>query len=309
MSIKNVTVLGSGLMGNGLALVFAKDEDTHVILRSRSMKNDPLAGIRANLDMLIERNAITAEEAGGILSRIVFTTDMEEALKDADLVVECVLEEMELKQNLFAEIEPLCKASCILATNTSVMSITEIASKVKDKSRLVGTHFWNPPYLIPLVEVVKGDETSDETMDITYDYLQKIGKKPVKCRKDVPGFIANRLQHAIWREALSIVENGIADAATVDEALRYGPGLRWPVLGILENADMIGLDLSLNIQKYIVKYLEDSHEPSKLLQDLVAKGDLGFKTGKGYQTWTPEQAAASNKRLREYLIDVTKDLK
>ncbi|HVI39911.1 MAG TPA: 3-hydroxyacyl-CoA dehydrogenase family protein, partial [Anaerovoracaceae bacterium] len=217
--------------------------------------------------------------------------------------------DMELKQNLFRDIEPLCKETCILATNTSVMSITEIASKCKDRSRIVGTHFWNPPYLIPLVEVVKGNDTSEETMDVTYEYLKKVGKKPVKCQKDVPGFIANRLQHAIWREALSIVEHGIADAATVDEALRYGPGLRWPILGILENADMIGLDLSLNIQRYIVKYLEDSHEPSKLLQDLVAKGDLGFKTGKGYQTWTPEQAAASNKRLREYLIEVTKDLK
>ena len=309
MSIKNVTVLGSGLMGNGLALVFAKDKDTHVILRSRTTKNDPLAGIRTNLDMLIEQKAMTETEAGGILSRIVFTTDMKEALKDADFVVECVLEEMELKQNLFAEIEPLCKKTCILATNTSVMSISEIAAKVKDKSRLIGAHFWNPPYLIPLVEVVKGNETSDEIMDITYDYLKRIGKKPVKCMKDVPGFIANRLQHAIWREALSIVEKGIADAATVDEALRYGPGLRWPILGILENADMIGLDLSLNIQKYIVKYLEDSHEPSKLLQELVAKGELGFKTGKGYQSWTPEQITASNKRLREYLIDVTKDLK
>jgi 3-hydroxybutyryl-CoA dehydrogenase len=309
MSIKNVTVLGSGLMGNGLALVFAKDKDTHVILRSRSMKNDPLAGIRANLDMLIERNAMTEKDAGGILSRITFTTDMKEALKDADLVIECVLEDMELKQNLFAEVEPMCKETCILATNTSVMSITEIAAKVKNKKRFVGAHFWNPPYLIPLVEVVKGRETSDETMEVTYEYLKKIGKRPVKCMKDVPGFIANRLQHAIWREALSIVEKGIADAATVDEALRYGPGLRWPILGILENADMIGLDLSLSIQKYIVKYLEDSHEPSKLLQELVAKGDLGFKTGKGYQSWTQEQMEASNKRLREYLIDVTKNLK
>lgn len=309
MTIKNVTVLGSGLMGNGLALVFAKDEETQVILRSRNMKNDPLAGIRANLDILIERKAMTAEKAGGILSRIVFTDDMEKALEDADFVIECVPEEMELKQNLFRDIEPLCKETCILATNTSVMSITEIAKKVKHKSRFVGAHFWNPPYLIPLVEVVKGEETSEETMNITYDYLKKIRKKPVRCQKDVPGFIANRLQHAIWREALSIVEKGIADPETVDEALRYGPGLRWPTLGILENVDMIGLDLSLNIQRYIVKYLEDSHEPSKLLQELVTKGDLGFKTGKGYRTWTPEQAAAANKRLREYLIDVTKDLK
>ncbi|MBE6032007.1 MAG: 3-hydroxyacyl-CoA dehydrogenase family protein [Clostridiales bacterium] len=309
MAIKNVTVLGSGLMGNGLAQVFAKNEDMKVILRSRSLKNDPLAAIRSNLDILIEKEAITEKEAGGILSRITFTDDMEAALKDADFVVECVPENMELKQNLFAEIEPLCKPTAILATNTSVMSPTLIAAKVQDKSRFVGTHFWNPPYLIPLVEVVKAEETSEATMDATMELLIRVGKKAVRCEKDVPGFIANRLQHAIWREALSIVERGIADPATVDEALRYGPGLRWPILGILENADMIGLDLSLDIQRNIVAHLEDSHEPSKLLQELVAKGDLGFKTGKGYQTWTPEQAAASNKRLREYLIEVTKDLK
>jgi len=309
MSIKNVTIVGAGLMGNGLAIVFAKDKDTNVMLQSIIDKDDPLAEIRANLDMLIERKAMTEEEAGNILSRIVFTTNLEESLEDVDLVVDCIFEDMELKQNLFAEIEPLCKETCILATNTSVMSITEIAAKVKNKSRFLGMHFWNPPYLIPLVELVKGDETSDETMNIAHEYMVKIGKKPVKCMKDVPGFIANRLQHAIWREALSIVENGIADAQTVDEALRYGPGLRWPVLGIMENVDMIGLDLSLNIQKYIVGYLEDSHEPSKLLQDKVEQGDLGFKTGKGYQTWSPEQIEASNRRLREYLIDATKNLK
>lgn len=306
--MKNVTILGSGLMGNGLAQVFAMDEDTSVILRSRSFKEDPLKNIRENLDLMISRGAMTEEKARGILNRITFTDDLAFACKEADLIVECVPEVMAIKQDLFKEVEPLCKPTCILATNTSVMSITEIASKCQDKSRVVGAHFWNPPFLIPLVEVVKGAETSEETMDLTIDYLKKIGKKPVRCNKDVPGFIANRLQHALWREALSIVENGIADAATVDEALRYGPGLRWPILGVLENADMIGLDLALNIQTYILKHLEDTHEPSSKLKELVAAGDLGFKTGRGYQVWTPEQAAASNKRLREYLIDVTKDL-
>jgi len=309
MTIRNVTILGSGLMGNGLAQVFAMDPDANVILRSRSMKSEPLKPVQDNLKLLVEKKSLTREQADAILSRISFTDDLESAVKNADFVVECVVEDMEIKQNLFRDIEPLCKPNAILATNTSVMSITEIAKKVKDQSRVVGTHFWNPPYLIPLVEVVKGDKTSAEVMDTTYDYLKKIGKKPVMCQKDVPGFIANRLQHAIWREALSIVENGIADAPTVDEALRYGPGLRWPILGILENADMIGLDLSYNIQNYIVQYLEDSHEPSALLKSLVEKGDLGFKTGKGYQDWSPQQIQASNTRLREYLIDVTKDLK
>jgi 3-hydroxybutyryl-CoA dehydrogenase len=309
MAINNVTILGAGLMGNGLAQVFAKDEDTKVIVRSRKLRPNPTSGVRANLEVLIDKGALTEAEAGNILSRIKFTDHLEDALKDADLVIESVVEDMEIKQNLLRDIEPLVRDDTILATNTSVMSITEIASKSAKRNRIVGTHFWNPPYLIPLVEVVRGDDTDQAAVDRTYDYLKKIGKRPVKCQKDVPRFIANRLQHAIWREALSIVEKGIADPATVDEALRYGPGLRWPILGILENADMVGLDLSLNIQSYIVQYLEDSHEASKLLKEHVAKGELGFKTGRGYQTWTPEQVEASNRRLREYLIDVTKDLK
>jgi len=309
MAIKRVTVLGSGLMGCGLAQVFAMHEDTQVILRSRNAKENPLKPVEENLMLLHSKGAITKDVFEGVLSRIAFTDDLVMAVKEADLVIECVVEDMVVKQELFREIEPLCKPSAILATNTSVMSITEIASKTIDKTRVIGAHFWNPPYLIPLVEVIKGEETSLEVMDTLFDYLKKIGKKPVKCMKDVPGFIANRLQHAIWREAFSIVENGIADAATVDEALRYGPGLRWPILGILENADMIGLDLSYNIQNYIVKYLEDSHEPSKQLKQLVDEGHLGFKTGRGYQMWSPEQIQASNKRLREYLIEVTKNLK
>jgi 3-hydroxybutyryl-CoA dehydrogenase len=187
------------------------------------------------------------------------------------------------------------------------MSVTEIARKTRDKSRVVGTHFWNPPYLIPLVEVVKGAETSAEVMDTVYAYLKRIGKKPVKCMKDVQGFIANRLQHAIWREALYIVEAGIADAATVDEALRYGPGLRWPHLGILENVDMIGTDLSLDIQRGVIPYLADNKEPSKFLERLVSEGKLGFKTGEGYQKWTEDAIAVSRAGLREYLIKVTRD--
>ncbi|MDR3296103.1 MAG: 3-hydroxyacyl-CoA dehydrogenase family protein [Clostridiales Family XIII bacterium] len=306
--IKNVTILGAGLMGSGLAQVFAKSEDIHVILLVRKMKEEPYAPIIKNLDLLIENGALSKAEKDGVLSRISFTDDMGAAAKDADFIVECVPEILETKQDVLRDLEPLCRPDAILATNTSVMSITEIAAKCKKKDRVVGTHFWNPPYLIPLVEVVKAEETSEAVMDASMELLRKVGKKPVRCQKDVPGFIANRLQHAIWREALSIVEKGIADAATVDEALRYGPGLRWPILGILENADMIGLDLSLNIQSYIVQYLEDSHEASKLLKSLVEKGDLGFKTGKGYQSWTPEQIEASNKRLREYLIRVTKDI-
>jgi len=308
MEIKKVAVLGSGLMGNGLTQVFARDKDTSVVLRSRTKKDDPFSGVRADLDIIIRNDAMTEADAEAILSRMTFTDDMEEAVSDADLVVECVPEDMEIKQNLFRDIEPLVKKDCILATNTSVMSITEIAQKTQDKSRVIGAHFWNPPYLIPLVEVIKGVETSLEVMDVTYDYLKKIGKKPVRCMKDVQGFVANRLQHALWREALYMVEAGIADAATVDEALRYGPGLRWPHMGVLENVDMIGADLSLAIQRGVIPYLADNKEPSALLEKLVAEGKLGFKTGEGYQKWTEEEAAARRTALREYLIKVTRGL-
>jgi 3-hydroxybutyryl-CoA dehydrogenase len=220
----------------------------------------------------------------------------------ADFVVECVFEELALKQEVFEQLDGLCPPETVLCTNTSVMSITEIAAKAKRKERIVGTHFWNPPYLIPLVEVVRTADVAEVVVERTIDLLRRAGKHPIDCRKDVPGFVANRLQHALWREAISIVEHGIADAATVDESIRFGPGLRLPVLAPMENADMVGLDLTLAIHDYILPHLESSGAPSPLLRERVAAGDLGFKTGRGFQDWSPEDADASRRRLVEYLV-------
>jgi 3-hydroxybutyryl-CoA dehydrogenase len=204
----------------------------------------------------------------------------------------------------------MCKPDAVLATNTSVMSPTEIASKSQKRDRILGTHWWNPPFLIPLVEVVQTEETAPWVIDLTMGLHRAIGKHPVHAKKDVPGFIANRLQHALWREAVSIVEHGIADAATVDESLKYGPGLRLPVLAPLENADMVGLDLTLSIHSYVLKYLEDSHEPSPLLKGKVEKGELGFKTGGvGFQEWTPEAQKALRTKLLDYLTRAVRDMK
>jgi 3-hydroxybutyryl-CoA dehydrogenase len=221
-------------------------------------------------------------------------------------VVEAVLEKLDLKQTIFKELDALCPPDTILATNTSVISITEIAQKSNHRGRIVGTHFWNPPYLIPLVEVIRGDESDQETIDRTFDLLQGVGKHPVRVQKDTPGFVGNRLQHALWREAISIVEHGIADAATVDECIRYGFGLRLPALGPLENADMVGTDLTLAIHDYILKYLEHSPNPSLLLKEKVKQGKLGFKSGEGFQKWSAEDAQKSRKALVEYLLEVTR---
>jgi 3-hydroxybutyryl-CoA dehydrogenase len=193
----------------------------------------------------------------------------------------------------------------VLATNTSVMSITEIASTSKGRDRIVGTHWWNPPTLLPLVEVVRTEHLSEWVIDLTMALMRKIGKRPVLVQKDVPGFVANRLQHALWRECVSIVEKGIADAATVDEAIKGSFGLRLAALAPMENADMGGLDLTLAIHRYVFPFLEDSHAPSPLLEEKVAKGELGFKTGgKGFQEWTPEQMQGVRDRLLDYLARV-----
>ncbi|AYD40201.1 3-hydroxyacyl-CoA dehydrogenase family protein [Clostridium fermenticellae] len=304
-SIKNVTVFGPGMMGSGISQVFASCKDLNVTIFIREkFEYECMDKIKGNLKVMKDKGIVTEEEIEELLGRITLTEDMKEATKNADFVIECIPEDMELKQNLFKNLEDFCRKDTIFATNTSVMSITEIAEKAKLKSRIVGTHFWNPPYLIPLVEVVKSNYTSDEVMDKTIELLTKANKHPIRVNKDVPGFVANRLQHALWREAISIVENGIADAKTVDEAVKYSFGLRLPHLGPIENADMVGTDLTLSIHNYILKYLDRSTDSSPLLKKMVEAGELGFKSGKGFQEWTPEQVKESNESLREYLLKV-----
>lgn len=304
-TISNIAVIGTGLMGSGIAQVFAGCENLTVnTFDSILSKEEVLKKVRSNLNQLQEKNLIDEKEINDLLSRIIPKDKMQEAVKNADFIIECIPENMELKQNMFKYIESLCPDETIFATNTSVMSITEISERTEKKSRIVGTHFWNPPYLIPLVEVIKSDYTSDEVMNVTFELLKKVNKHPVKVNKDVPGFLANRLQHALWREAISIVEHGIADAATVDEAIKLSFGLRLPRLAPMENADMVGLDLTFSIHNYILKHLENSTEPSSLLKEKVKNGELGFKSGKGFQEWTADQIEESNKSLREYLIKV-----
>ena len=303
--IRIVAVAGGGLMGCGIAQVFAACGDLEVRIFDAYVSGPQMLDrVRSSLALFVEKGVHTQSEADAIVSRIHPTADLSTAAGDADLVVECIPENLTLKQDFFRDLEPLVRPDCILATNTSVMSITAIAQKTVRKDRLVGTHFWNPPTLIPLVEVVKAAGTSDATMDATVEVLAKAGKKPIRVNKDVPGFVANRLQHALWREAVSIVENGIADAATVDEAVRSSFGLRLPVLGPMENIDMVGTDLALSIHDYLFPYLEDAKTASPVLREKAAAGDFGFKSGKGFRAWTDEEIAASRRRLTEHLIQM-----
>ena len=305
--IRTITLLGAGMIGHGLALHFAK-AGYQVSLYSRTQQtlDKAIEGIRSNLSLLLQKPT-DSEEIKQVVGRIKTTNDLAKAVANAPIIIESIAEDLKTKQNIFKDLDEMCPRETILATNTSVISISEIASKSKNRQRILGTHFWFPPYLIPLVEVVKGKETSDETMELTYQFMKKAGKYPIKCMKDVPGFVANRLQHALWREAISIVEHGIADAATVDAAIKQSFGIRLAVLGPIENSDMAGLDLILAIHDTVLKDLEASPNPSPLLREKVKKGELGFKTGKGfYEKWTPEDMKRVRENLLKYLIDYTR---
>jgi len=305
--IKNISIIGSGMMGHGIAQVFAAQNYNVVLLDvQQELLSKAIDSIRSNLTFLAQRGMGKKKEIEPILRRIRTTLDLKEALSGTQFVIEAVSENLALKQKIFQDLDSLSPPETILATNTSVISITEIAQNARKRERIVGTHFWFPPYLIPLVEVVKGRDTSSETMERTYQLMKNAGKHPIKCMKDVPGFVANRLQHALWREAISIVEHGIADAATVDEAIKNSIGIRLAVLGPIENADMVGLDLTLAIHNTVLKDLEASPHPSPLLKEKVNKGDLGFKSGKGfYDQWSPEAMKQVREHLLTYLIDAS----
>lgn len=300
--LKNFVICGGGMMGCAIAQVFCTIEGAEVTIWNHRQK-DIGSMIRQNMKELVAHGVITEADVDAVVERVVLVTDLnDERVQRADLVIECVPEVMETKQNLFRDLEAITSAECIYCTNTSVMSPTEISEKCEHKERIVGTHFWNPAHLIPLVEVVKTKDTSEEVMQATMDVMTKAGKKPIYCKKDVPGFVANRMQHALWREAIAIVDQGIADPETVDDAVKYSFGLRLPQLGPIENSDMVSTTLTYNIHSYVLKYLADNHEPSPIIVKMKEEGKEGFKSGEGFMKWDDEKIQASKDGLNEYLI-------
>jgi 3-hydroxybutyryl-CoA dehydrogenase len=206
-----------------------------------------------------------------------------------------------LKQKLFVEIERHVRPDTILASNTSVIPITRIMEGLKDRARALGTHWWNPPYLVPLVEVIGTQWTSQASIDWTIALHKAAGKTPVHVKKDVPGFVGNRLQHALWREAISLVEHGICDAETVDAVIKASFGRRLAVLGPLENADLVGTDLTLAIHRTVLPDIESARGPSPYLEKLVADKRLGFKSGEGFRKWSATEQAALRSKVLQHL--------
>jgi len=294
MAKARIAVIGAGLMGHGIAQVFALKGHGVTIYDSLMASLDTvLARITANLkDLGEDEAAVELVQPCPMLA---------EAVKRADYVVEAVSEDLPLKQKLFKEIEAQVRPEAVLASNTSVIPITKIMQGLKKRERALGTHWWNPPYLVPLVEVIGTRWTSPEAIDFTMKLHAEAGKTPVHVKKDVPGFVGNRLQHALWRECISLVEKGICDAATVDTVIKASFGRRLAVLGPLENADLVGTDLTLAIHKTVLPAIDRRPGPSPYLKKLVKDGKLGMKSGEGFRSWTPEQQAELRSKVLQHL--------
>lgn len=295
---QSIAVIGAGLMGHGIALTFARHGHNVSI-------HDPDANAMSTLKQRVSDSfkalGVTPADAAASLARITQCGSISECVSTAAYVFEAAPEKLALKQQIFAEVEAAAPADCILASNTSVILITKIMGQLADKSRALGTHWWNPPHMIPLVEVIRTQWTDDSVMDRVMALLGSVGKQPVRVEKDVPGFIGNRLQHALWREAINLVENGICSAAAVDEVVTSSFGRRLAVLGPLANADLVGTDLTLDIHENVLHDLDNRAAPSPYLAQLVDSNKLGMKNGEGFQHWTKEEAQAMRDKVASHL--------
>jgi len=292
MIAQRIAILGGGLMGHGIAQVFA-------CAGHRVKITDPSIEARAHILDRIGGNIDDLGADRGALARVDVVDSLETCVADANWLFEAASEHLELKQQIFSE--RAAPPDAILASNTSVIPIGQIMSRVERKHRALGTHWWNPPYLVPLVEVVRTAETSDAAIAATMTLLKGVGKAPVEVNKDVPGFVGNRLQHALWREAIALVAEGVCDAETVDDVVKSSFGARLAVLGPLENADLVGTELTKSIHSYVLPALDRSTSPSPYLDRLIEQGHLGFKSGEGFRKWTPEQQAALRERVTKHL--------
>ncbi len=301
--ISHIAVLGTGTMAPAIALLCSKlGYNVSIWGRSDTSLQRAFDHLKSHLQTYRENNLIQDEQAELILSRIAGVSTLKEAVRGADFVIESVAEDLNLKKDIFSVVDRVCQEATIIATNTSGLSITELASATNRPEKVVGTHFWNPPHMIPLVEIVRGEKTSEETIRIAAELMTTIGKTPVIVQKDIPGFIGNRLQFALLREALFIVEQGVASIEDVDTTVKMSFGARLPITGPLESADLGGLDVYVAISKYLMPDLCQSTEVSALLLDAVKNGRLGVKSGAGLYEWTPASISRIIKAREQELM-------
>lgn len=297
MTAERVSVIGAGLMGHGIAQVFAVAGHE---VRVFDASADALASLR-------ERIALNLADLGqdsAAVERVTPVDELGECVAWADVVFEAGPEDLAWKRKLFERLHLLAPARATLASNTSVIPITDIMAGLAFSGaghRALGTHWWNPPFLVPLVEVVKTAHTDAGVAQRMFDLLARVGKTPAMVEKDVPGFIGNRLQHALWREAIALVADGVCDARTVDTVVKASFGRRLPVLGPLENADLVGLELTRAIHRTVLPAVDATRGAHPLLDELIGAGRLGMKSGEGFRRWSADEQQALRQRVLQHL--------
>ena len=305
---KKVVIGGAGIMGASIAQVYAKAEFLVTIYDlNDELLNKGRDLIKINQETMVKEGMISESGSQALMNRISYSCD-KNCFRDVFLVVESIIEKIEIKHSFWEEVSSLVPADALLATNTSGLSISKIAAKVKDPSRFGGQHWLNPPHLIPVCEIIRGDKTSDDTMLKLKELTEYLGKKPVVLNRDIPGFVINRIQFAVLREALSLVESGAVSLEDVDNVMKYGMGLRYACLGPFEIADLGGLDTFDSISSYLFADLADNKERSALLHGLVEKGSLGVKAKKGFYDYSDGRDQETIRHRDQMFIKLAKCL-
>lgn len=307
MERDRVLIVGSGMMGCGIAACSALAGERTVLYDAAPQA---LARARArtkeNLDELAAQGLCTAADAEAALARVESGADLPGACGTAKLVIEAVYEDLALKQELFAQLDGLLPAQVPLLSNTSGLRITDIAAKTRHPERTLTTHFWLPANLIPLVEVVVGDRSDPALAPVVAEMLKGWGKAPVIVKRDLPGQLANRILQAVIREAVNIVETGLASAEDVDTAVKMGMALRFPVWGPLEHVDAVGLDICGPVQDTVLPEISARQTASPLFRQLMDAGELGYKSGKGFYDWSQKDMDALVKRRNDFIVHALK---
>jgi 3-hydroxybutyryl-CoA dehydrogenase len=297
------------MMGPGIAARSALAGHPTILLGRNPQR--AAAGVEKthrNIRQLREHGLVSGEQAETGVSLVSGSDDIKGACRSASLIIEAVNEDLLLKQRLFREIDEIAPPETIITSNTSGLRITDIASLAADKGRIATTHFWYPGHLVPLVEIVMSKHTREEVARDLHVLLQSWNKAPVIVRKDLPGQLANRILQAVIREAVNIVQTGLASAEDVDTAIKMGMGIRFPVWGPLEHIDAVGLDLAASVQEVVLPGLNNKAEPPELLADLVAQGSLGHKSGKGIYDWNEKDMESLQKKRDRFIIHALKHL-
>ncbi len=307
--LEQSAVVGGGLMGSQIALVLALgSRETVIMSRRQETLDQALDNIRRGAEDLQRHDLLKGETAEAVAGRVRAATELEEAVGSAEFVVESITENLEAKQELFRRMDAAAPRDTVLASNTSGLPITQVGDRMANPDRIGGSHFFQPAHIVPVLEVIRGQHTSDAAMDRSCEIWRRLDKIPLRVEKDVPGFLCNRLQHAVICEAVNLLVTGVADAESIDLAVELGLAPRFTTAGPLKQRDINGLEMHVRVADHLWKHLGGWEQPLAYLRSMVERGETGLKSGKGYYDWSGMDPTAVRGEKDEHLLRRTEQV-